>query len=270
MEPWGAAASAAPAASVAPAVADWATPPDAGPQELTFGSAERSALLQQARPAAPPVQQQPQKQRQAQGGYMSPGGSDEWTWDDDYNPAVMVRALQGEGTDESRCAGDSCRPSSLQLMEQSKLPGAHGTAFEAANSGLPLFPAALDRASFKDAPHPYSSPTPVRLPVLPPTPPQARATRAAREVVPSPRALLHEARRAAADSEVPTVITQLPHHLGREVLANGVLLVDKPLDWTAEDACNAVKHTVKAKRAAHAGGLGEGATGLVIVLLGEC
>lgn len=96
----------------------------------------------------------------------------------------------------------------------------------------------------------------------------AKATQAAREPGPSPRAQLLQQRREAEDSGVPTVITRLPQHLGRDVIRNGVLLLDKPQDWSALDAVRAVKGAVKAAKAGHAGALDEMATGLIIVCLG--
>jgi len=99
---------------------------------------------------------------------------------------------------------------------------------------------------------------------------QAKAAQAARLPPPGPLALRKQQQRAtaAAAAAVPTVITRLPQHLGREVLANGVLLVDKPQDWSVLDTMRAVKHAVKAARVGHAGALDEMATGLVIVCLG--
>ncbi|KIY93754.1 tRNA pseudouridine synthase B [Monoraphidium neglectum] len=97
----------------------------------------------------------------------------------------------------------------------------------------------------------------------------ARAARAAREPAQSPRAALLQRRRDAEAARVPTVITRLPQHLGRETTGNGVLLVDKPLEWSALDVAVAVKRAVRTKRAGHAGALDQGATGLVIICLGD-
>ena len=57
--------------------------------------------------------------------------------------------------------------------------------------------------------------------------------------------------------------------LCRKVIGNGVLLLDKPLTWSATDCVMAVKNALKAKKVGHVGALDTNATGLVILLLGE-
>ena len=96
----------------------------------------------------------------------------------------------------------------------------------------------------------------------------ARAADAARRPPPSARALLHAARAAAAAAAPPTVITRIPQDLSRDAIANGVVLIDKPPDWTTLDATRAVRYALKADRAAYAGALDDMATGLVVVCLG--
>ena len=50
---------------------------------------------------------------------------------------------------------------------------------------------------------------------------------------------------------------------------NGVLLVDKPQEWTSYDAVNCVKHRFHPSKIGHSGTLDPLATGLLVLLLGK-
>lgn len=50
---------------------------------------------------------------------------------------------------------------------------------------------------------------------------------------------------------------------------NGVLLVDKPVDWTSHDVVNCIRRTFSIKKTGHCGTLDPFATGLLILLLGK-
>lgn len=50
---------------------------------------------------------------------------------------------------------------------------------------------------------------------------------------------------------------------------DGMLLIDKPLDWTSQDVCNKVKRTLRIKKVGHCGTLDPFASGLMIVLCGN-
>lgn len=52
-------------------------------------------------------------------------------------------------------------------------------------------------------------------------------------------------------------------------LADGILLVDKPKDWTSHDVCAFIRSRFKIKKVGHAGTLDPLATGLLVVLLGR-
>lgn len=52
-------------------------------------------------------------------------------------------------------------------------------------------------------------------------------------------------------------------------LINGVLVVDKPQDWTSHDVCAFVKGRFRVKKVGHAGTLDPMATGLLVLLLGS-
>ncbi len=52
-------------------------------------------------------------------------------------------------------------------------------------------------------------------------------------------------------------------------LADGILLVDKPKDWTSHDVCAFIRGRFKIKKVGHAGTLDPLATGLLVVLLGR-
>lgn len=52
-------------------------------------------------------------------------------------------------------------------------------------------------------------------------------------------------------------------------LADGILLVDKPKDWTSHDVCAFIRSRFKVKKVGHAGTLDPLATGLLVVLLGR-
>lgn len=49
----------------------------------------------------------------------------------------------------------------------------------------------------------------------------------------------------------------------------GVLIVDKPADWSSHDVCQFIKGRFKLKKVGHAGILDRPATGLLVVLLGR-
>ncbi len=52
-------------------------------------------------------------------------------------------------------------------------------------------------------------------------------------------------------------------------LIDGILLVDKPSDWTSHDVCAFVRRRFKIKKVGHAGTLDPMATGLLVLLLGH-
>ncbi len=54
-----------------------------------------------------------------------------------------------------------------------------------------------------------------------------------------------------------------------QILANGILLVDKPQGWTSHDVCAFIRKKFKIKKVGHAGTLDPLATGLLVVLLGK-
>lgn len=51
---------------------------------------------------------------------------------------------------------------------------------------------------------------------------------------------------------------------------SGILLVDKPQDWTSQDAVSCIKHRFHLKKAGHCGTLDPMATGLLVLLFGKC
>lgn len=61
----------------------------------------------------------------------------------------------------------------------------------------------------------------------------------------------------------PTV----PLNAGQEI--NGILLVDKPTDWTSHDVCAFVRGRFRIPKVGHAGTLDPNATGLLVLLLGR-
>lgn len=50
---------------------------------------------------------------------------------------------------------------------------------------------------------------------------------------------------------------------------NGILVVDKPQDWTSHDVVNFIRRRFKIKRVGHTGTLDPMATGVLVLLLGE-
>lgn len=50
---------------------------------------------------------------------------------------------------------------------------------------------------------------------------------------------------------------------------DGILLIDKPQDWTSFDVCNKIRHLSLTKKVGHAGTLDPFATGLLVVFLGK-
>ncbi|HCM43193.1 MAG TPA: tRNA pseudouridine(55) synthase TruB [Candidatus Omnitrophica bacterium] len=59
----------------------------------------------------------------------------------------------------------------------------------------------------------------------------------------------------------------VPLTVGQEV--NGILLVDKPTDWTSHDVCAFVRGRFRIPKVGHAGTLDPNATGLLVLLLGR-
>ncbi|MBO4513200.1 MAG: tRNA pseudouridine(55) synthase TruB [Victivallales bacterium] len=51
---------------------------------------------------------------------------------------------------------------------------------------------------------------------------------------------------------------------------SGILLVDKPQDWTSQDAVSCIKHRFHLKKVGHCGTLDPMATGLLVLLFGKC
>ena len=66
----------------------------------------------------------------------------------------------------------------------------------------------------------------------------------------------------------PTVITQLPEQLRGSVLRNGLLLVDKPADWTGKDVLRMLKAGLRVRQLCHTGSLEPLATGLLLLCTG--
>ena len=50
---------------------------------------------------------------------------------------------------------------------------------------------------------------------------------------------------------------------------DGILLIDKPTEWTSHDVCAFVRKRFKFKKVGHAGTLDPLATGLLVVLIGK-
>lgn len=55
----------------------------------------------------------------------------------------------------------------------------------------------------------------------------------------------------------------------KDMEESGVLLVDKPVDWTSHDVVNCVRRRFKIKKVGHCGTLDPNATGLLILVLGK-
>jgi len=51
---------------------------------------------------------------------------------------------------------------------------------------------------------------------------------------------------------------------------SGILLVDKPVEWTSHDVVNLVRHRFNVKKVGHCGTLDPAATGLLVLVLGKC
>ncbi|KAF6258258.1 putative tRNA pseudouridine synthase [Scenedesmus sp. NREL 46B-D3] len=73
---------------------------------------------------------------------------------------------------------------------------------------------------------------------------------------------------AAASQQLPTVVTRLPEQFNAQVLANAVLLIDKPPRWSSTDVVRELKRTLRLQKVCHGGPLDAHATGLLIVLMG--
>lgn len=50
---------------------------------------------------------------------------------------------------------------------------------------------------------------------------------------------------------------------------NGIIVVDKPMDWTSQDVITKIKHLLKLKKVGHVGTLDPIATGVLVVLVNE-
>ena len=61
--------------------------------------------------------------------------------------------------------------------------------------------------------------------------------------------------------------TPVPLSVTTEI--NGILLVDKPTDWTSHDVCAFVRSRFRIPKVGHAGTLDPNATGLLVLLLGR-
>eukprot|EP00877_Chromochloris_zofingiensis_P004973 jgi/Chrzof1/14477/Cz09g04080.t1 len=85
----------------------------------------------------------------------------------------------------------------------------------------------------------------------------------------SPRQQRLLAQQQATAAAAPTVINQLPDHLGRAVINNAILLIDKPPEWSAMDVVRAIRLAFKLKKVGHTGPLDNMATGLMIICLGH-
>jgi len=55
----------------------------------------------------------------------------------------------------------------------------------------------------------------------------------------------------------------------QELKESGILLVDKPVEWTSHDVVNCVRRRFKIKKVGHCGTLDPNATGLLVLLLGR-
>lgn len=59
------------------------------------------------------------------------------------------------------------------------------------------------------------------------------------------------------------------NHSKDNLLLDGLLLVDKPVDWTSHDVCDFVRKRFNIKKVGHAGTLDPLASGLLVLLLGK-
>eukprot|EP00878_Enallax_costatus_P029016 GHUV01031394.1.p1 GENE.GHUV01031394.1~~GHUV01031394.1.p1 ORF type:complete len:313 (+),score=57.36 GHUV01031394.1:290-1228(+) len=98
---------------------------------------------------------------------------------------------------------------------------------------------------------------------------RARAAAEAQHLPPTPRQQALAQREAAAAQQRPRVITRLPEHFSSKVLANGVLLLDKPPRWSSADVVRQLNTVLKVQKIGVGGPLDVQATGLLIVLFGE-
>eukprot|EP00878_Enallax_costatus_P011594 GHUV01012102.1.p1 GENE.GHUV01012102.1~~GHUV01012102.1.p1 ORF type:complete len:430 (+),score=83.49 GHUV01012102.1:290-1579(+) len=97
---------------------------------------------------------------------------------------------------------------------------------------------------------------------------RARAAAEAQHLPPTPRQQALAQREAAAAQQRPRVITRLPEHFSSKVLANGVLLLDKPPRWSSADVVRQLNTVLKVQKIGVGGPLDVQATGLLIVLFG--
>ena len=52
-------------------------------------------------------------------------------------------------------------------------------------------------------------------------------------------------------------------------MANGIIIIDKPADWTSMDVCAKLRGILKTKKVGHAGTLDPMATGVLPVFVGQ-
>ena len=52
-------------------------------------------------------------------------------------------------------------------------------------------------------------------------------------------------------------------------MANGIIIIDKPADWTSMDVCAKLRGILKTKKIGHAGTLDPMATGVLPVFVGH-
>ena len=52
-------------------------------------------------------------------------------------------------------------------------------------------------------------------------------------------------------------------------MAEGIVIIDKPAEWTSMDVCAKLRGILKTKKVGHAGTLDPMATGVLVVLLGR-
>ncbi|KAG1664078.1 hypothetical protein FOA52_011435 [Chlamydomonas sp. UWO 241] len=74
--------------------------------------------------------------------------------------------------------------------------------------------------------------------------------------------------KAAERPPPPAVITQLPGQLDRDTMANALLLVDKPKDWSDDEVERALRWALRTNAVSNAGRLEPLASGLLILCIG--
>jgi hypothetical protein len=122
---------------------------------------------------------------------LTGGDSDQWTWDDDYNPAVRVSSMAACG---HICMQSTCHhPLYVPFLLRS-LPLAPDWGYHSCLSGACDINTWCFRAT-----------------------PQARVAAAAQELPPTPRQQMLAQQAAAASQQLPTVITRLPEQFSAQV-----------------------------------------------------